>query len=247
MYSRWINRDYFTNHRADVNVTVNAETYSTIHGSMDQTINDRTFTYKATFNYIDFDAKHDRISPATGQKILTEDRAGKDGKTLFYLMMWQPKGKKPFVNCYFDSMDQRERYIEDALMNFNAWRREKAARKEANKPTPELMQKVKVGSIFCWSWGYEQTNVEFYEITAMRGVMATVRPIASKTVEGSEYSHGMADNVVPVPGAFLAGDQLNPQKESKKIQFSNGNPYLAKPYGWCSLWEGKAHYRSWYA
>jgi hypothetical protein len=100
---------------------------------------------------------------------------------------------------------------------------------------------VKVGSIFHWSWGYEQTNVDFYQVVALNGRNAIVREIGQKTVEGSTYSHGMADTRVAVPDKFIG-----PEKH-KRIMFSNGEPYLSKPYGWCSLWEGKPEYCSWYA
>lgn len=40
------------------------------------------------------------------------------------------------------------------------------------------MKKAKVGDIFAISWGYDQTNVDFYRIKALRGkTQAVVEPV----------------------------------------------------------------------
>jgi len=40
------------------------------------------------------------------------------------------------------------------------------------------MKKAKIGDIFAISWGYDQTNVDFYRIKALRGkTQAVVEPV----------------------------------------------------------------------
>lgn len=47
---------------------------------------------------------------------------------------------------------------------------------------------VRVGDIFCVSWGYEQTNVNFYQVVALKGKKtAVVREIAGECVGGFSY------------------------------------------------------------
>lgn len=58
---------------------------------------------------------------------------------------------------------------------------------------------LKVGSILASSWGYDQTNVTFYEVIALNGkTMATLREIAQQVVRQG----GMQGLVRPLPGEF---------------------------------------------
>ena len=55
------------------------------------------------------------------------------------------------------------------------------------EPTPNA-DGVRVGDIFCASWGYEQTNVNFYEVVALKGKKtAVVREIAGECIGGFAY------------------------------------------------------------
>ena len=58
---------------------------------------------------------------------------------------------------------------------------------------------VKVGDLFYSSWGYDQTNVEFFKVVGLTksGKSAKVRQIGSKTKEGSEGF--MSDSAYPDP------------------------------------------------
>lgn len=58
---------------------------------------------------------------------------------------------------------------------------------------------VKVGDLFYSSWGYDQTNVEFFKVVGLTksGKSAKVRQIGSKTKEGSEGF--MSDSAFPDP------------------------------------------------
>ena len=58
---------------------------------------------------------------------------------------------------------------------------------------------VKVGDLFYSSWGYDQTNIEFFKVVGLTksGKSAKVRQIGSKTKEGSEGF--MSDSAFPDP------------------------------------------------
>jgi len=166
------------------------------------------------------------------------------GKTLGgkpTLMIWKPKADNPYVNYSFQDDDRLEKYLEGQVSSFMAYQKMKEDRKAARKGSPELMAQVQVGSIFDYSWGYDQTNVDFYEVIEVKGQRVLVQEIGQQSVEGSGGL--MSDSRLPVKGRFLA----NSNREWKVVQFSNGKPYLSKPYGWCGLWDGKAQYCSWYA
>lgn len=56
------------------------------------------------------------------------------------------------------------------------------------------------GDIFYTSWGYDQTNVEFYEVVAVTPASVKVQQVASKLDESGR-------GVVPVPGEFYFGSR----------------------------------------
>lgn len=60
---------------------------------------------------------------------------------------------------------------------------------------------VSLNSIFAAMWGYEQTNVTYYQVIALRGKKtAIVRQIRGEVVDRSGT---MSGTLKPVPGAFL--------------------------------------------
>lgn len=56
----------------------------------------------------------------------------------------------------------------------------------------------KVGDLFYSSWGYEQTNIDFYQVTAVNKKMVDLTPIAG----AATYDQTMAGNTKPVPNKF---------------------------------------------
>ena len=87
---------------------------------------------------------------------------------------------------------------------------------------------LQVGSILVSSWGYEQTNVDFYEVVKLLGpTMVAIREIDKKVVKQG----GPSDEVVPVPGAFT-GETLR-----KKV--GNSNRLRLTSFSSASPWDGK--------
>ncbi|MCL2310945.1 MAG: hypothetical protein FWC41_00440 [Firmicutes bacterium] len=59
---------------------------------------------------------------------------------------------------------------------------------------------VEVGDIFYTSWGYDQTNVCFYQVVAVTSRMATIREIRSKVTE-TEFMQGIKE---PIKDDFVS-------------------------------------------
>jgi hypothetical protein len=91
---------------------------------------------------------------------------------------------------------------EDAWANedreYNAARRRTSRRRTA-MPNPVDLG-VKVGDIFYSSWGYDQTNVDFYEVVGLTGASVKVREVAQERLSSDGYG---SDQVVPVPGYYI--------------------------------------------
>ena len=119
----------------------------------------------------------------------------------------------------------------------------------------------KLGDILHHSWGYDQTNCDFYQVVEVKKASVVLRKIGAKTVPGSEGF--MCNSLMPEKDAFITeghhaltkySDNITPDNPTifKKVQFyvkDDGTLryFISTPYGWCDLWEGKPEYSSWYA
>jgi len=155
-------------------------------------------------------------------------------------------GYKIEFNYYFANEEKANQFVLDFIKKIDLWEDRKQENKNRKK---EEIKKglenniLQVGDIYYSSWGYEQTNIDFYQIIEVKGQYATFREICSQEVEGSMYSHGMACNVVPVKDSFY-GEPIK-----KKMNFMNGGAYCnlssyksAYPY---TAGE-RGMYKSWY-
>ncbi len=131
------------------------------------------------------------------------------------------------------------------------------------------MRKIEVGSVLTYSWGYDQTNVDAFQVTRATTASVWIRPIALRQTEGLT---GMSDSCAPVPNKFLRRcpqcdrestdtrcyrcdvDTVLPAaiRKLRKVNTWAKRPedeeeYLAMEFGSARLWAGGSTYRSWYA
>lgn len=108
---------------------------------------------------------------------------------------------------------------------------------------------MKQGDVLSYSWGYDQTNVEFFEVTKATEKSVWLRPIAGKLVNGEEGF--MAGRSVPVEPRVPAAHCSVTLKCPKKVQLSTWDrepkEYVRMPYGFARAWDGQPCYTSWYA
>lgn len=171
-----------------------------------------------------------------GLRFLTEDAPA-------ILKVWHPKATKPAVHYRFRTPELRDAYLVDYVERFGQSQARKAnAREQRRAAVAEHSDKIGVGHIFRYSWGYDQTNIEYYQVIAKTGQTVTVREIAQSVVPGSEGF--MSESVKPRVGHFLE----NAKPLTKRLQFTEqGEAYLSFEFGWCGLWRGEANYQSHYA
>ena len=81
---------------------------------------------------------------------------------------------------------------------------------------------VKVGDIFHTSWGYDQTNTEYFKIVSISktGKTCEVVQIGSETVKGSEGF--MSESITPTPEIVLKDGKTCKVKIEKSTEF---HPY----------------------
>jgi hypothetical protein len=152
------------------------------------------------------------------------------------MMVWKGKQQNPFSNYYYMSEERRKEALENHKKSALALKEYKEKRKAERKAfNPD----VKVGDIYRSSWGYEQTNIDFYQVIEVKGKSTVVlREIAHKMKEDSMYEHGMACEVLPLENSFLNENTITKRVGKYGITLNS--------YASASKWDGKAEYKSWY-
>lgn len=138
------------------------------------------------------------------------------------------KAIRPSFNYSFKTIERRNAYIADFVENVLSAKKAKLERSAKIKADGrEFVESLRVGDIVYRSWGWEQTNVDFYQVVKIGKRSAEIRAIEA-TVEETSF---MAGNTSAIKDAFVA--------DSKTIRILNGNKY--------SLWNGRSVHCSWYA
>lgn len=130
---------------------------------------------------------------------------------------------------------------------FNYWGRpakEKAARKERER---NGVNPFKVGDILLNTWGYEQTNHDFYEVVATTPKTITIRQVKTRElidpVVGMKEPYDMRSRVEAVRGVYEDDKAM-----VKKVAFdSDGKGYVSMEFGSCELWGGEVKTSTHYA
>lgn len=147
------------------------------------------------------------------------------------------KGRKTHYNFWFRTEEARDKWAMKTANEILNEERQKAARKAEAKAAAKN-HTVKVGDVFCHSWGWEQTNIDFYEVINVRGQILELRQTMRENINPN-HTGGI---VVPRKGEFYGNERLK-----KRINFNNGTPFIRMEFGWCPIWEGKPEHFTNYA
>ena len=95
---------------------------------------------------------------------------------------------------------------------------------------------VKVGDIFVCSWGYEQTNIDYYQVVKLLPKSVVIQSISStRTYEGP--MHG---KMVPIVNSFVG------EERTVRIRVDgDGKPsFRVNSFSWAYPWKGEANFFS---
>lgn len=171
------------------------------------------------------------------------------GKFGIYLSTRSPQQKQyrhSLGTCWARSSDPDEvatgleRFIKD---------REKVqerhlARREAKRQARATFENpYKVGDFLYSSWGYDQTNREFYQILEVRPTALFVREVRQAVTERTGHDSW---NCVPVPGDFRDRDKDHIGGQWLTIQvYPDGQHTIPSPiHGGLYKWDGRPLYAS---
>lgn len=152
-------------------------------------------------------------------------------------MCFVGKAQKPTWRYAFTTAAKREAKIAAQIAHTTAEAESKAKRtEERNKP-----HGWEPGLILVSSWGYEQTNVDFFEVVRVVGkCFVEIEKIGSQRANNSPDGFAsMSDHCMPDP-AHRTGKVIK-----VKVQF--GSRVSLSTYAGAHVWDGKPMYRSWYA
>jgi hypothetical protein len=114
-----------------------------------------------------------------------------------YAIVFAGKQSKPVWYHSFRTLQQRDDMVRNTIEGYKKSFAEKLRRIEERK---NFVHDFKEGDILYSSWGYDQTNIDFYQVTKIIGKAIEIREIA-KDVD-THKSHEYSDAVVPVPNHF---------------------------------------------
>lgn len=108
------------------------------------------------------------------------------------------------------------------------------------KEYQEPQHNITAGDIFYHSWGYEQTNIDYYQVIKTTKKTITVRRIKGKTEKYDGYN--MTGLVNPFKDNFVNDEEIK-----KTPYLLNDKWYINFEYGVGCRWEGEAMRFSSYA
>lgn len=118
----------------------------------------------------------------------------------------------------------------------------------------QVQHSFKVGDILASSWGWEQTNIDLYQVVALNGAtMVTVKPV-DLPVSRMDAVSGMSADIsfqLPMPGTIVAKENARMIRRRVKNFSQNNNPdddfIEIESYEHARRYHGEKMYRSWYA
>lgn len=97
---------------------------------------------------------------------------------------------------------------------------------------------IPTGTIFVSSWGYDQTNVDFYRVVRSTAASVWLQKVGQRVVEQTGY---MSETVVPTDHAY--GEVFR-----RKVQTFMGKAYASiNDYAGASEWNGNPITQTHYA
>lgn len=149
--------------------------------------------------------------------------------------VYSGKSENPLWDYFFGNENSREQYIADQVEKSKA---AMSVRQERAQAKREFQHDLKDGDILYSSWGYDQTNINFYEVIGVVGKQVLIREVESKVVRQERG----ADYVVPVPGHFTS--RSKPLKKIPQKGYRDQAYVKVDTSQNAYLWDGKPKYET---
>ena len=192
-----------------------------------------------------------------GLKLYTFEATG--GPRPFRAYLWFPKATNPVgqASYSFKTEDDRAAWVRTQVQAFAEHQARKIARRASAQPTDDVLNMANPGAIFYNSWGYDQTNIDYWQVTKRSGSLVTLARIAQETVRGSEGhmsewvrprkdafvmkcracgvgQHGVAHYELSARGDYHPYDPIRDEIK-KRVSVYEGQPHISFDHGAGSL------------
>jgi len=164
----------------------------------------------------------------------------REGVERIHYKVWQGNASKPCANYLARSMKQVE---ESVTFYFDR----QAEREQSRIDRRNRQKKVvagdffQVGDVISYSWGYDQTNVDFFQVVRVLNRQIEVREVCQNN---SDHQGGPSGGYTQ-PRRFEFVEGSKPFKKTVKT-FGDNDPYVSFDHGVGKKWTGKALYTSSY-
>lgn len=148
------------------------------------------------------------------------------------------KRGKVICNYYYKTEAERDASAVKNGERLERYEQDKIDRRTGAKgKKEEAIKAIEVGTIFYTSWGYDQTNVDFYQVVKISGLKIQVREIW-----GEERATGfMRGEATPVKDSF------RDEKETLTVGLTNSGGFKIDGHYASIHKDGDSHYASHYA
>ncbi|MBL3519480.1 hypothetical protein H0A43_03285 [Arcobacter lanthieri] len=150
--------------------------------------------------------------------------------------------EKQIFGFYFQNEDRRVEFLSDDYeKRFSNKQADENYKKDKKAKNEKEALEVKVGDVFKDSWGYEQTNVDYYQVVAKPSkYFIVVKKISSKFINDNTGC-SMSAYVKPILNSFI-----NDKETKYKL---NGKLIKTSSFSWANKVEdieNEKAYCSWY-
>lgn len=176
----------------------------------------------------------------TSDGIAVVYKYGDDSKP--YAIGYKGKSNKPAFHNWFRTVEKRDAYVAEFIRKASEDHSNKlAAKKMVSDARKTFKHSFVVGDILHCSWGYDQTNCDFYQVVEVTDKSIYIREIGNVNVGPDGF---MCTYLMPAKDKFLK----NAPVMRKTVQNTWGDEYVRiASYSTASKWNGTKKYSSWYA
>jgi hypothetical protein len=148
---------------------------------------------------------------------------GKAARSEWYYRFTSENGFLSAVTRFFESIDAHNQRTNDR-----------------KKERTEFTTSLKPGDILVMSWGWEQTNIDFYQVLDVVGKNTITMVEICSRLEETGFMQGKR---TPIKNQFVAGAEF----KKKRVQVCMGKEYVSMTsYASAHVWDGKPEFCSWY-
>ncbi len=128
------------------------------------------------------------------------------------------KSSKPVFHFSFKDEDRRIEFINDKINNRLSIKKNNDEWKEKRKKENEqLINEVKEGDIFYASWGYEQTNIDFFQVVAKNKSMLTLKELKyTREITGHDQGY-----LTPLKNKFCNDTEIKKRLSGGRLKIDS--------------------------